>query len=164
METRPIPSWPGYFCDAAGQIYSARRGGMRLMRKRVARTGYEVIALFDGKKYRYPLVHRLVLESWVGPGGDRQCNHKNGIRADNQLGNLEWATRSENERHARQQLGKLIHGAHHPRAKITDDVVREIRRLRREGRTYQSLADQFGIALSHAARVANGKVWQHVEC
>ena len=33
-------------------------------------------------------VHRLVLDAFIGPEPGLQCNHKNGIRDDNRLGNL----------------------------------------------------------------------------
>jgi hypothetical protein len=45
------------------------------------------------------LVHRLVLESFIGKS-DLQCNHKNGIKTDNRLVNLEWITALENVRHS----------------------------------------------------------------
>lgn len=161
-DIREIPGFPGYWCDANGEIYSARSDMMR-MKKRVTTCGYESIHLsVGGGKYRYPLVHRLILETFAGPPRGRHGNHKNGVRTDNRLDNLEWVTRSENERHARDVLGKLIHGAHHPCSKLTDEKVAEIRSRRALGWTYQSIADHYGIALSHAARVANGKVWRHV--
>ncbi len=132
------------------------------MKLKTGRLGYQIVALLVGGKRSYPLVHRLVLSTWIGPANGLHCNHKNGVRGDNRVENLEWVTRSENERHARRELGKLIHGTHHPLSKLTDAKVAEIRKLRAEGRTYQSLADEFGIGLSHAARVANGQVWRHV--
>lgn len=54
------------------------------------------------------LVHRLVLEAFVGPcpPGMETC-HGNGNRLDNRLNNLRWDTSSNNER------DKLQHGTHH---------------------------------------------------
>ena len=47
-------------------------------------------------------IHRLVLEAFVGPCPEgKECNHKNHERDDNELTNLEWVTRSENNKHRR---------------------------------------------------------------
>ena len=48
------------------------------------------------------LVHRLVLSSFVTqPSNGYEVNHINSIRHDNRLVNLEWCTKSENNRHSR---------------------------------------------------------------
>ena len=59
--------------------------------------GYEYVYLSkDGKGYN-KRVHRLVLESFVGVDIYRDVvNHKNGIRHDNRLSNLEWCNQQEN--------------------------------------------------------------------
>ena len=46
-------------------------------------------------------IHRLVLDAFVGEKlKGMQCNHKNGIKTDNKLENLEWVTPSQNRKHA----------------------------------------------------------------
>ena len=63
--------------------------------------GYPCLTLYKGAKGKLFYVHRLVLEAFVShrPKG-MECNHKNGIKTDNRLKNLEWCTRSENLKHA----------------------------------------------------------------
>lgn len=54
------------------------------------------------------LIHRLVALAFLPPPGPGQTdiNHKDGNRHNNTVDNLEWCTKSENERHSYRVLGK----------------------------------------------------------
>lgn len=67
----------------------------------LAKTGYFSAALRRNGACHYFLVHRLVAEAFISNPGDKPTvNHKNGIKTDNRVENLEWATVQENNIHA----------------------------------------------------------------
>lgn len=92
---RPVPGFEAlYLVSDLGRVRSARSGrvlvgdGTRHLRVTLSRAG----------RTTRLLVHRLVLEAFVGPcPPGMESLHENDIGADNRLANLRWGTRSENE-------------------------------------------------------------------
>lgn len=64
-------------------------------------TGYYYVGLWINNNNKTVPIHRLVAIAFINPViGKSVVNHKNGIKTDNNVGNLEWVTKSENEDHA----------------------------------------------------------------
>ena len=67
--------------------------------------GYLRVALCENGKQKRVFVHRLVAMKYIpNPHNLPQVNHKNGIKTDNRVENLEWCTASENQQHRRYVL------------------------------------------------------------
>ena len=64
--------------------------------------GYPKVMLSNGnQKRKYFSIHRLVAQAYIPNLFNKpQINHKNGIKTDNRIENLEWVTQSENIIHA----------------------------------------------------------------
>ena len=61
------------------------------------------------------------------------------------------------------ERGRVSRGEQHPRAKLTEDDVREIRRIRKEeGVTYAALSRQFNVPTSAIGAIVRRKNWAHV--
>lgn len=112
--------------------------------------------------HKWLFVHRLVLEAFVGPCPEgMECAHNNGDPSDNSLANLRWDTRKGN--HAdKVRHGTMVRGERSPRARLTEDNVREIFRLRRNGALLSEIAGMFSVTPANICAIVTGKTWRHL--
>lgn len=121
--------------------------------------GYKFITINKDNHHRKIAVHRLVWAVY----GDKPItnslviNHKNGIKNDNRIENLELVTVSENNTH---RFRVLKHPAVCGRKKINEDTAKEIRLLRKSGWKYSELCKKFNLCKSTISYIVNNKTWK----
>lgn len=154
----------GYEVSDLGRVRNATTG--RVLSPWALPRGYLVVGLASGKR---AYVHRLVATAFLGRARTGQeVNHRDGVKANNAARNLEWATHSENQRHAHRVLGTLRLNLPHGRgernnyARHTDDRIREIRAAVLAGERQDSVAARFGISQGNVSEIASRKRWSHV--
>lgn len=77
---------------------------------RVGANGYIKVKLSKSGARRHTLMHRIVAEAFIpNPENKPQVNHINGIKSDNRIENLEWATAKENIRHSIDNGLQVVH-------------------------------------------------------
>ena len=126
--------------------------------------GYHRIGLNrSGVRLRFQL-HRIVMAAFVGPIPEgHQVNHINGDKVDNRACNLEYLTQSQNLKHDWRVLkSRNQNGSKNPSAKLTEEMVLEIRNLRAQGIAYEAIAARFGMSHWGIQDICYRRRWKHI--
>jgi hypothetical protein len=167
------PIYSDYGADSNGNVYSLKNGVNKLTYP-ISKNGYVSMGLFLGKvngkrKYKWYLQHRFIAEVFIPNLQNKgYVNHKNGIKSDNRVENLEWVTRVENMRHAYDVLGcKAAFGENSGKCILTEDLVKYIRqnclpRGENGNITHKKMAEMLGVSISAIQSVVSYKTWKHI--
>ena len=100
---KPIENYEGlYAISNMGNVKSFISN--KILKACTDNQGYSIVTLCKDKVHRTKTIHRLVAIAFI-PNLElkKQVNHKDGIKQNNNVNNLEWATSKENILHALQK-------------------------------------------------------------
>lgn len=100
MEIKPINGFEDYKITDTGIVFSTKGKRLRRLKPIKTKQGYCQVCLRRNNKAYKLYIHRIVAFHFSGkPKFNEEVNHKNGIKSDNNVTNLEWVTSSENSLH-----------------------------------------------------------------
>ena len=150
-----------YQIDETGNILNVKK--QRVFKPKSTNSrGYVTTDLFkDGKRKGFT-VHRLIAETYIpNPDNLPFINHKNALKWDNRVENLEWCTGSENSLHA-VKMGLINHkGIKHPSTNFTEEDVLHIRSLANSMRGVD-IAKLYGVTKTCISLIIRRKTWNHL--
>jgi hypothetical protein len=149
-----------YFASREGRIFSM------ISRKEVKCSddgqGYMKFRI-NGKMVRRS---RAIMLTWTKGGSNKyrtEVNHKNGVRSDDRLENLEWVTPSENVMHSFRELQREVkRGSKNGSAILDEDKVMDIVKLLSTNTSRKEISEKYKVSSSTITAIATGQNWSHL--
>lgn len=167
-EFRNVADFPGYQVGEDGSVLSFLScsafkllpGEFRNLSVNHNKHGHCFVRLRkDGKSIK-KYVHRLVLEAFVGPCPERmECRHLDNNPMNNNLRNLAWGTKAENEadKIGNQTTNRVERNG---MSKLTVKEVEEIRaRYAAGGMSQLALGKEYGVSDGTVCNIVQNKSW-----
>lgn len=159
-----VDNFPRYMVGDCGTVLSKRNRTSKIdvwkpLVPKVTKFGRLEVQLFNDSGRKMKLVHRLVLETFVGPcPPGMQCCHNDGDKLNNKVDNLRWDTHQANQddkiKHGTKLFGETI-GV----AKLNREQVVEIDNRLKLGQKALFIAQELGINKSSVIHVRSGETW-----
>ena len=156
---KSIPNFPDYSASNMGRIKRTKAGYRTYIGKIIApykcHNGYHRVSLYRNRKEYRKRIHSIIMETFIGikPKG-LQVNHKNRIKIDNRLDNLEYVTFQQNMSHA-------CAGEKNPSSKLKSIDVKNIRFLSNIVPQIK-IAELYNVTPTNISAIINRKIWNHL--
>jgi predicted transcriptional regulator len=135
----------------------------KILKQSIDKNGYSYVTLYKNGEGKHKYVHRLVLETFIGPCplGMEGC-HNNGNPPNNSLNNLRYDTPKGNSLD-KVKHKTLLYGSRCPWTKLDEGKIREIKKLLKEGKlTQREIAERFNVCQQAICDINTGKTWKHI--
>lgn len=162
---KPIQGYENrYLITSYGRVWSIRTH--RWLKYSVPSNGYAQVGLSLNNKCTNYMIHRLVAKTFLQkPINKDYVNHIDGNKLNNCVNNLEWVTRSENEKHAfANKLKKPTRGELSGQSKLTWEQIKIIRQMYNEQHySTRQIAKIFNVGKSTIQSITSNHTWKEEE-
>lgn len=156
-----------YQISDSGRVFTKRRlVGNRIyygkeLIPQLTEDGYLKVTLSKNGECRKFFLHRLVALQFIpNPDNLPQVNHKDGNKLNNNVDNLEWCTKKDNQNHAALN-GLMQHGPDRPSSKLNESQVIEIYKLKGILKA-KDIADRYGVSKNTVNCILRGSKWNYL--
>ena len=167
-EWRPVAGYEGWY-DVSnwGRVKRVRRGRStyagKILKGSIGGKYYLQVGLYKDGIPKAAKVHQLVAAMFIGPcPAGKELNHKDGVKTNNHVSNLEYVTHTENQHHA-SVMGLYVsqEGEDNTGSKLTEEDVRCIwEDLKSETRA--SIARRYNVCKQTICNIAARITWRHL--
>lgn len=152
-EMTEIVGFKDYFITKDGRVFSNKRSTLNEMTLKSDKDGYLEVGLYLENKRYFRKVHRLVAKTYIpNPNKYPQINHKNGVKSDNRVENLEWCTASYNTQHTFNTLGRIGKSGYKKPLRLEDKETGEVLNFN----TIIDCSIYLGMSNEHLGRLLDG--------
>ena len=126
--------------------------------------GYKHVTISINGKNHHLSIHRAVAIAFIpNPENKPQVNHINGVKSINVVNNLEWATNSENTKHAFDTgLKHSIIGSNNVLSIYTDKDIKKVCQLLEKGMSNKEISKKTGVNRKYITDIKKGRRWKHI--
>jgi len=159
-KSRPIIGYDNYSVTRDGRIFTKNRNNY--LKPTLDDSGYQHVTLTNKKGRKTFLVHRLVADAYI-PNNDplkNQVNHKNMIKNDNNVKNLEWMTASENIKHSYENPKRKTFGIKVTQYDLNHKIIRSFNSIKEAAHITKIGETSISLCCNNLANRAGQFTWR----
>lgn len=160
-EYRDVISYKGHYqVSNQGNVKSLKTN--KILKPSLC-AGYYGLRLSKNNIQKRKLIHRLVAEAFIPKENDKMVvNHKNGIKTDNYMENLEWVYQKDNIKHAKETGLNMLFGEMHGHSVLTEEQVLSILPMLESGLSRKHICEKLKVSRYVIEKIIHGKNWKYL--